>query len=84
MVLTIFIVMWFLTIATVIAVGQVMVYSCKPRFDLVAASAALLFAMPQLRQAQPGIPSTPTILDGKRFPTLRFCFGTESTFYTQP
>ena len=62
--------MWFLTIATVIAVGQVIAYSCKPRFDLVAASAALLFAMPQLRSAQPGIPSTPTILDGKCLPTL--------------
>jgi hypothetical protein len=72
-------VLWLLTIAIVIAVGQVIAYSRKPRFDLVAASAALLFAMPQLRTAQPGIPSTPTILDGKRHSTLQLSFGTEPT-----
>jgi hypothetical protein len=76
--------MWLLTIATVIAVGQVITYSCEPRFDLVAASAALLFAIPQLRSAQPGIPSTPTIFDGKHLATLHFLFGTEPTFCTQP
>ena len=74
--------MWLLTIANIIAVAQVVTYSCEPRFDLVAASGALLFAMPQLRQAQPGIPLTPTILDGKRIPTFRFWFGTEPIFCT--
>jgi hypothetical protein len=74
--------MWLLTIATIVAVAQVVTYSCKPRFDLVAASGALLFAMPQLRQAQPGIPMTPTILDGKRVPTPRFLSGTEPTSCT--
>jgi hypothetical protein len=72
--------MWLLTIATVIAVGQVVSYSCKPRFDLVAASAALLFAMPQLRSAQPGIPSTPTIFDGNRLSSLRFQRAIERIF----
>ena len=76
--------MWLLTIATVIAVGQVITYSCEPRFDLVAASAALLFAIPQLRQAQPGIPLTPTIFDGNRLPIFCLWFGTYLTFYTQP
>ena len=56
---------WFLTLVIIIATGQVMLYHKEPKFELVGASTALLFALPQIRASQPGIPDTPTISDGE-------------------
>jgi hypothetical protein len=44
---------------------QVLLYKKEPHFELVGAGTALLFALPTLRSAQPGIPETPTVYDGK-------------------
>ena len=56
---------WFLTLAVIIATGQAILYHKEPKFELVGASTALLFALPQIRASQPGIPDTPTISDGE-------------------
>ncbi|KAJ7057591.1 hypothetical protein C8F01DRAFT_1150413 [Mycena amicta] len=58
-----FAVSWSLTLAILILTALTIWRGKEPRFDLVAACAALLFALPALRMAQPGIPSTPILLD---------------------
>jgi hypothetical protein len=47
----------------IIATGQAVLYHKEPKFELVGASTALLFALPQIRASQPGIPVTPTLSD---------------------
>ena len=42
-----------------------MLYHKEPKFELVGASTALLFTLPQIRASQPGIPNTPTISDSE-------------------
>jgi hypothetical protein len=46
---------------------QVVLYRKEPHFELVGAGTALLFALPTLRSAQPGIPETPTVYDGRHW-----------------
>ncbi|KAJ7196074.1 hypothetical protein GGX14DRAFT_700613 [Mycena pura] len=62
-----FAVTWLITIAIIIGSVQVMVYNKEARYDLVAASTALLFALPTIRDAEPGIPESPTVYDGNTF-----------------
>jgi hypothetical protein len=52
-----------LTFGVLLAVSEVLIYDNESRFDLVAASTALLFALPSLRSATPGIPDSPTVYD---------------------
>jgi hypothetical protein len=57
------------TLGVVIATAVVLLKNRQTeRFDIVAASTALLFALPSLRSATPGIPDTPTVSDGERKP----------------
>ena len=58
---------WMLTLSIITATIQVVLYRKEPHFELVGAGTALLFALPTLREAQPGIPTTPTVYDGGRF-----------------
>ncbi|KAF8206631.1 hypothetical protein K438DRAFT_1756009 [Mycena galopus ATCC 62051] len=61
--LLLFVVAWLLSLAVCFITIFVIWYRNEPRFDLVATCATLLFALPQLRGAQPGIPTTPIVLD---------------------
>ena len=54
-----------LTAGILFAVVQALFHDTEARTDLIATGTALLFALPALREAQPGIPDTPTIYDGK-------------------
>ncbi|KAJ6527462.1 hypothetical protein B0H19DRAFT_1196072 [Mycena capillaripes] len=59
-----FITTWLVTLGVVIATTVVLLKNRQTeRFDIVAASTALLFALPSLRSATPGIPDTPTVSD---------------------
>ncbi|KAJ7888925.1 hypothetical protein B0H14DRAFT_2692737 [Mycena olivaceomarginata] len=59
-----FITTWLVTLGVVIATTVVLLKNRQTeRFDIVAASTALLFALPSLRSATPGIPATPTVSD---------------------
>ncbi|KAJ7832364.1 hypothetical protein B0H13DRAFT_1915041 [Mycena leptocephala] len=58
-----FAVSWLLSLAVCFITIFVIWHKNEPRFDLVATCATLLFALPQLRSAQPGIPTTPILLD---------------------
>ncbi|KAJ6492661.1 hypothetical protein DFH09DRAFT_1377003 [Mycena vulgaris] len=59
-----FITTWLVTLGVVIATAVVLLKNRQTeRFDIVAASTALLFALPSLRSATPGIPDTPTVSD---------------------
>ncbi|KAJ7747717.1 hypothetical protein B0H16DRAFT_915395 [Mycena metata] len=59
-----FIATWLVTLGVLIATAVVVVKNRQnERFDIVAASTALLFALPSLRSATPGIPDTPTVSD---------------------
>jgi hypothetical protein len=60
-----FAVAWLLSLAVCFITIFVIWHKNEPRFDLVATCATLLFALPQLRSAQPGIPTTPILLDGQ-------------------
>ncbi|KAJ7704669.1 hypothetical protein B0H14DRAFT_3646647 [Mycena olivaceomarginata] len=41
----------------------VLIHGCESRFDIIASCTGLLFALPGLRSATPGIPTTPTVSD---------------------
>jgi hypothetical protein len=57
---------WLVTLGVVIATAVVLLKNRQTeRFGIVAASTALLFALPSLRSATPGIPDTPTVSDGE-------------------
>ncbi|KAJ7782159.1 hypothetical protein B0H14DRAFT_2960208 [Mycena olivaceomarginata] len=59
-----FITTWLVTLGVVIATAVVLLKNRQTeRFSIVAASTALLFALPSLRSATPGIPDTPTVSD---------------------
>ncbi|KAF7319672.1 hypothetical protein MKEN_00748400 [Mycena kentingensis (nom. inval.)] len=59
-----FITVWLVTLSVVIATIVVLIQGRKADiFNVVAAGTALLFALPSLRSATPGIPTTPTISD---------------------
>ncbi|KAJ7875519.1 hypothetical protein B0H14DRAFT_2715580 [Mycena olivaceomarginata] len=59
-----FITTWLVTLGVVIATAVVLLKNRQTeRFGIVAASTALLFALPSLRSATPGIPDTPTVSD---------------------
>ncbi|KAF7326224.1 hypothetical protein MKEN_00475100 [Mycena kentingensis (nom. inval.)] len=59
-----FITVWLVTLSVVIATMVVLLRGRKGDiFNVVAAATALLFALPSLRSATPGIPTTPTISD---------------------
>jgi len=58
-----FAVSWLLSLAVCFITIFVIWHRNESRFDLVATCATLLFALPQLRSAQPGIPTTPILLD---------------------
>ncbi|KAJ7233472.1 hypothetical protein C8J57DRAFT_1726050 [Mycena rebaudengoi] len=58
-----FIATWLLTIGVLLATAQVLMNDCQSRFDIIATCTGLLFALPGLRSATPGIPTTPTVSD---------------------
>ncbi|KAF7372820.1 hypothetical protein MSAN_00488000 [Mycena sanguinolenta] len=58
-----FAVAWLLSLAVCFITMFVIWHRNEPRFDLVATCATLLFALPQLRNAEPGIPATPVLFD---------------------
>jgi hypothetical protein len=68
-------VIWLLCIAIMISTFQVIARNREARYDLVAASSALLFALPTIRQAQPGIPDSPTAYDGMLYLSSCCSFG---------
>ncbi|KAJ7798258.1 hypothetical protein B0H14DRAFT_3545317 [Mycena olivaceomarginata] len=58
-----FIATWLLTIGVLLATALVLIHGCESRFDIIASCTGLLFALPGLRSATPGIPTTPTVSD---------------------
>ncbi|KAJ7282280.1 hypothetical protein C8J57DRAFT_1554071 [Mycena rebaudengoi] len=54
---------WLLTIGVLLATALVIMNDYQSRFDIIAACTGLLFALPGLRSATPGIPATPTVSD---------------------
>ncbi|KAJ7260821.1 hypothetical protein C8J57DRAFT_1338028 [Mycena rebaudengoi] len=58
-----FIATWLLTIGVLLATAQVLINDYESRFDIIATCTGLLFALPGLRSATPGIPTTPTVSD---------------------
>jgi hypothetical protein len=47
------------------ATVQVLMNDYKSRFDVIGVCTGLLFALPGIRSATPGIPTTPTVSDGE-------------------
>ncbi|KAJ7836620.1 hypothetical protein B0H13DRAFT_2678082 [Mycena leptocephala] len=59
-----FITTWLVTLGVIIATAVVLLKNRQTeRLDIVETSTALLFALPSLRSATPGIPDTPTVSD---------------------
>ncbi|KAJ7873971.1 hypothetical protein B0H13DRAFT_2348834 [Mycena leptocephala] len=58
-----FIATWLLTIGVLLATALVLIHGGESRFDIIASCTGLLFALPGLRSATPGIPTTPTVSD---------------------